>query len=375
MLFYTISNALLLLWAALFCFRKPSRSKNLFFLLLSFGQLFLMMAFRYNVGSDYDNYYYGYTTMKAEGFGNLTFLDWEPGFVIFTKLMAMIPGMDYQIYLIIISLIAIVPMAIFLYKESEIPWLSTILYVNMLMYFMSLNFLRQMIAVSLLMLAWVFLKRNKFFRFLLMIIVASLFHQTVLLMIPVYFIVKIKPGLKELLIYGFFLLWFYTASSNIIDLITSFYHEDYNNSEFIREGVSAVYSILPVFITVVAFILVKTETINLTTENKYLVNLSFIGTITMLTMSKHAIIERLSYYFILFMLLLVPVIYKSLKVKGINYTNADGKTIVLTSQKARTVLSVGFLLLVLGLSYLHFYFGLSENAHEAAHYSTWLKLF
>ena len=373
MLFYSISNALILLWAAILCFHKPSKQKNLIFVLLAFSQLFLISAFRYDIGFDYQMYATGFQNMSASGFENLTYKDWETGFIIFTKLLGLIPGMDYQWYMIILSFIAIFPAAIFIYKNSEMPWLSTVLYVNMFMFFMTMNFLRQMIAVSLLMLAWHFMKKNKFIIFAIIIVFASFFHQTVLVMLPVYFLIKIKPGARELLIYGFILLWFYTASTNVFDLVTSFFHEEYRGSVFIDEGVSFVYAILPVFITVVAFMLIKTETINLTNENKYLTNLTFIGALMMVTMSKHSIIERLSYYFIIFMILLVPVIYQSLKNKGIKYTTSGEKTIDLTSAKSRRVVSIIFLLLVLGLSNLHFYYGLNENAHGAANYLSWLR--
>ena len=354
------------------CFHKPSKQKNLIFVLLAFSQLFLISAFRYDIGFDYQMYAVGFHNMTSSGFDTLTYKDWETGFIIFTKLLGFIPGIDYQWFMIILSFIAIFPAAVFIYKNSEMPWLSTVLYVNMFMFFMTMNFLRQMIAVSLLMLAWHFMKRNKFIIFAVIIIFASFFHQTVLVMLPVYFLVKMKPAIRELLIYGFIILWFYTASTNIFDLVTSFFHEEYRDSVFIQEGVSFVYAILPIFITVMAFVLIKTETINLTNENKYLTNLSFIGTLMMVTMSKHSIIERLSYYFIIFMILLVPVIYQSLKNKGIKYTTSGEKTIDLTSAKSRRVISIIFLVLVLVLSNVHFYYGLNENAHGAANYLSWI---
>ncbi len=375
LLFYSINNAVLLLWSALFCFRKPSKSKNMMFLLFAFGQMFILMAFRYGIGFDYKQYANGFIVMKETGFDELSYKDWEIGFVILTKLFGLIPGMDYQWFIIILALLAVIPSAIFIYKNSEMVWVSTILYVNLFMFFMSMNFLRQMIAVSFVLLAWHFMKRKKFIIYALIIIFASLFHQTVLVMLPVYFLVKMKPGIKELLTYGFILLWFYAASTNLIELITSFYHEEYSQTEFITEGVSFIYALTPLFITVTAFILAKTGTIDLTNENKYIINLSFICSLLMLTMSKHSIIERLSYYFIMFMVLLVPVICKSLKTKGISYTTSDDKVIDLTSAKSRTLLSVGFLVIVLLMSYMHFYYGLAENAHGAANYQSWLDIF
>lgn len=357
----------LLVWAAIFCFYKPSKVKNMIFVILAFTQLFVLMAFRFDIGFDYDMYTIGFRNMQSTGFSTLVYKDWETGFIVLTKLIGLL-GVDYDWYILILSLIAIIPTAFFIYKHSKMPWVSTILYVNMFIFFMQLNFLRQMIALSLVMLAWHFMKNNKFLFFFAIILFASLFHQTVLLMIPVYFLVKMKPGLKELLVYGFLLLWFYVASTSLFELITSFFHEEYNDSVFIKEGVSFVYAILPLFITVVSFLLVKTGTINLTDENKYLVNLSFIGTIMMVTMAKHSIIERLSYYFLIFTILLVPVIYQSLKTKGIQYSTASGKAIKVSSKAGRTALAVSFLVMVFALSLLHFYFGLNENAHGALEY-------
>lgn len=374
MLFYTISNVLLLVWAGLFCFRKPSRVKNLIFVMIAFTQLFIIMAFRFGIGFDYNMYAVGFRSMAESGFSNLSYKDWEPGFVIFTKLLGMIPGMDYQWYMVILSAIAIVPAALFVFKNSEVPWISTILYVNLFMFFMEMNFLRQMIAVSIVMLAWHFLKTHKFIVYAILIVIASFFHQTVLIMLPVYFLVKIKPGMKELFIYGFFLLWFYTASTNLIQLLTNFYHEEYSNSVFVTTGVAFIYAILPLAVTVCAFLLHKAGTISPTKPNRYLINLTFIGTLLMLTMAKHSIIERFTYYFIPFIILTVPLIYQSLKEKGVHCVCPGERVIALTSAKQRRILSLCFLLAVLGLSYFHFYYGVAfDHAHGADQYASWVS--
>ena len=54
-------------------------------------------------------------------------------------------------------------------------------------------------------------------------------------------------------------------------------------------------------------------------------------------------------------------------------TTSGEKTIDLTSPASRKVTSCIFLILVLALSYLHFYYGLADNAHGAANYITWLR--
>ena len=372
MLFYTLNNLLLILWAWLFCIRKPSKTKKIFFIVVAFTQLLLVMALRNQIGFDYNMYAIGFNQMRDEGFTSLTYKDWEIGFVVMTKLLSLFLP-NYIWYLVFLSVIAIIPAAVFIGRHSEMPWLSTILYINVFIYFMEMNFLRQMIAVSLVMLSWEFIKRNKFIGFAVVIVLASVFHQTVIFLLPVYLLIKMQPKMKELIVYGYFILWFYMSSEGFIDIITNFYHEEYTDTEFLTDGLSFIYAIFPLAVTVTAFILVKFGTINITGENKYLINLSLICTIFMVAMSKHAIFERFSYYFMIFLILLVPVIYKSLLAKGINTTLANGKTIVLTSEKQRKMLAMGFLIGVLVLSYFHFYYGLFENAHGVLPYDIWLR--
>lgn len=372
MLFYTINNLLILFWSALFCFHKPSKTKNIIFTVIAFSQLFLIMVCRYQIGYDYNMYAVGFNFMHDDGFANMTYKDWEIGFVLLTKLLGLVLP-NYVWYMGFLTLAAIVPAAIFIYKNSEMPWVSTILYINTFIFFMSMNFIRQMIALSLVMLAWSFMKRNKFLPFLLIILAASLFHQTVLILIPVYLLIKIKPTVKELIIYAYFLLWFYISSEGFIDLITKFFHEEYTGSSFLSEGLSFVYAILPLLVTAAAFFLVKTGTINLTAENKYIINLSLIAVIFTITMSRHSIIERLSYYFLIFIMLLVPVIYRSIRTKGIKFNFGDSKTVEISTERQKAAAAVIFLIVVLALSYFHFYYGLFDNAHGAVPYNTWLR--
>ena len=150
MLFYTLNNLLLLFWSWLFCIRKP--------------QLLLVMTLRNQIGFDYNMYAIGFNQMCEEGFTSLTYKDWEIGFVVMTKLLGMFLP-NYIWYLAFLSIFAVIPAAVFIGRHSEMPWLSTILYINVFLYFMEMNFLRQMIAVSLVMLSWEFIKRNKFIGF------------------------------------------------------------------------------------------------------------------------------------------------------------------------------------------------------------------
>ena len=371
MLFYTINNLLILLWAAVFCFHKPSKKKNLVFIVLAFTQLGIISILRYHIGFDYNMYAAGYNFMYEDGFSTLQYKDWEIGFVFLTKILGLVLP-NYIWYMGFLVFITLVPAAIFIYKNSEMPWVSTVLYVNLFLFFMTMNFLRQAAALSIIMLSWHFMKKNKIIPFIITVIAASLFHQTALVMIVVYFLVKMKSGIKEILFYLYLLLWFYISSTGFINLMTSFVHEEYSDSFFIREGLSFIYAILPVAVVLVAFWLVKINTIAVDRKVQYIINMSLIYAILSVTMLRHSIIERLTYYFAIFLIILVPIIYQSIKYNGIKFSLGSDRMIEISTEKQKKIVAAVVLCVILAISYSAFYYGISENAHGVVPYDTWL---
>lgn len=374
MTLYIINNILILVWAALFCFHKPSKKKNLIFIVLSFAQLLFLAVMRTHIGNDYDMYAGGFYQMELQGFSRMSYKDWEIGFVFITKVLTAIMP-NHLFYMGFWSIVCILPVGIYIYKYSKIPWLSVMMYINMFIFFMEMNFVRQAIAIVFVMWAWHFMKENRFIPFAVLIVIASLFHQTVLIMLIVYFWIKMKPGMKALLAYGYLLLCFYIASSGLFNLITRFFHEEYNNSIFITTGVSAMYSILPVVVALVGFVLYQVGTIRPTRENKYLVNLGLLNALIMITMSRHAILERLSYFTLIFVILLIPVIVSSLKENGIEVSWGENKSLILTSDKQKTILAIAVGGFIFILSWIVFIYGMMNSAHGVIPYhSMWSVL-
>lgn len=375
---YLINNVLILVWAAIFCSNKPGKVRKLIFIILAFAQLLTLAILRTHIGNDYDMYSGGFYQMKMKGFEQMSYKDWEIGFVFLTKLLALVVP-NHLIYMGILTAVCIVPVAVYIYLNSKIPWLSTLMFVNMFIFFMEMNFVRQAIALVFVMWAWHFMKKAKFIPFAVLILIASLFHQTVLIMLVVYFWVKMTPGLKALIAYGYVLVCFYISSEGIFNILTKFFHEEYSNSEFVTTGVSFVYAIFPVFVALAAFILYQTGTISPTKENKYLVNFGLLNALIMITMSRHAILERFSYYTLIFVILLVPVIVSSLRENGIKTRRltSGGKSrgVDWTSTGNKRVLSWSMGIAMIAISSGIFIYGMLHNAHGAAPYnSLWSAL-
>ncbi|MEG0691600.1 MAG: EpsG family protein [Oscillospiraceae bacterium] len=283
----------------------------MFFLLASYFQIFILSYFRVHIGYDYDMYAEGFLKMGIKGFSTLEYLDWEYGFNLYTKLIASISN-NQTIYFGITALICLIPVAIFIYRNSKMIWLSTLLYVNLSFFYCTMNFLRQSIAIGLSLIAWEFLKKRKFLLFTLIILVASTFHSTVLILLPVYFIVNCKPKVQTELLYCYGLLFFYISSDGFIDLLTDVFHSDYKDSIFIREGLPFVYALIPIAILILT-LCYKEKLIAFDSNNKYLIQMLYLSVFFMIIMSRHAILERLSYYSYSYVILLLPELILTIK--------------------------------------------------------------
>lgn len=364
---YFFNLVLICVWGVFFLgpFGHFRRGK-LWFLLLSFGQMFLLVWARYRVGFDYDMYAKGFVIMSREGFSTLSYLDWEPGFVVFTKLMGLLTN-SIPVYMGVIAALCLFSWGFFFYRYSPNVWLSTVLFVNLYFLYFNMNFLRQAIAVAITLFAWPFLKNRKFWPFLGLVLLASLFHTTALILLPVYALVRLRPGTGQLLLYGYALLFFYISSEGILNLLTMVFHEEYANSIFLQ-GVSVFYVVAPV-VLLALLLLYQKRMLAHAEENRYLIGLVFFGVFCLVMMSRHAILERLSYYAFAYVMIAIPALLEALKVTppggGRRFLADTGETVVELSYSGQ---AWGVLLLVLVLTTLYHVMGLVENVHGVVPY-------
>lgn len=364
---YFLNLALIYVWGVLFLgpFGHFKKGK-LWFIGLSFGQMFLLLWARYRVGFDYDMYAKGFVLMSRSGFSTLQYLDWEPGFVAFTKLIGLFTN-SIPFYMGIIAAFCLASWGIFFYRYSRNVWISTILFVNLYFLYLNMNFLRQSIAVSIALFAWTFLKNRRFLPFLGLTLLASLFHTTALILLPVYLLVKLRPGMGQLLFYSYALLFFYISSEGILNLLTMVFHEEYANSVFLQ-GMSFFYALMPLVLLALLFLFQK-QMLASHEENRYLIGLVLFGVFCMVMMSRHAILERLSYYAFGYVTLAIPALLDALKIPrpgaGRRFAPAEGEQQVdlVYSPQAWTVLVT-----VLAVTTLYHVMGLLENVHGVVPY-------
>ena len=146
--------------------------------------LFVIMGFRdYSVGNDTYRYYLKYMQYQLLSWKSIGLLDLNYGFNYFTKIMGTFFPSGYTLYLLVISAFCSFAVYKYLNAMSEDALVSQIMLLSLGFVFFFITGLKQSIAISFILLAYIKLKDKKYFGFLMMSAFATLFHTTAIVVI------------------------------------------------------------------------------------------------------------------------------------------------------------------------------------------------
>lgn len=155
-------------------------------LVLSVLPIWWITAMRYCVGTDYVSpYVRNFFVAINQGKNGFS----EPGIYWLNRLLGFL-GCDYQALFIITGTVITVFIPILIYRKSDIPAYSLMIFFASGMFFHSLNNVRQYVAMALALFG--ILDRKHPIRFVILIAVAGLFHYTAFLYLPLYFVMQVK---------------------------------------------------------------------------------------------------------------------------------------------------------------------------------------
>lgn len=189
---------------------KKYNENNILFYMLIFAIFTIVQGFRaYSIGTDTKHYVEIYNTIKNSSWLEILSrraVNIEIGFGALMKLIA-ICNLPARYFLIIIAMIINGGFIYFIYKNSKNPLLSILIFMGTEFFTLSFTALRQMTAVVIILYAYMFIKERKNLKAFLTIILASFFHTTALIFIPVIIFNYIKINKKSLeIIVGLFLI-------------------------------------------------------------------------------------------------------------------------------------------------------------------------
>ncbi len=191
---YVVYNLVLIFGAGFAFFAHWAEEKELrkFFYFLSFLVVWLSAGLRYNVGTDYPNYVYIFEHLSEYQIGIL-----EPWYYLLNLVIAEL-GLSVQWVFIVTSFI--ITLSIYVTATNyHRGWF--ILCFILVFYFPSLNLVRQITALSIMVYGVHYLLQGKDRIFFLSLIAAIGFHYSVLLFLPLFFLrnIKVSPIILNIL--------------------------------------------------------------------------------------------------------------------------------------------------------------------------------
>lgn len=158
--------------------------------------MFLVSALRnYTIGKDAHTYLNRYIEVTVSEWSDIPRLAkawmFEEGYVVLTKLLSCI-SKSPRFYLAATSFIIVVSFSFYIYKNSKIYWFSLLIFFALRMYGESMCLIRQYIAVSIILFAYNEIKENRLIRFIIIVLLASTIHTSALVVLPMFWISKIK---------------------------------------------------------------------------------------------------------------------------------------------------------------------------------------
>lgn len=314
---YIVAEILVFALAYPFCIYKPNKAKNTAYVVLVFLYLWTLASLRYDVGNDYFSYINIFFRAKgdtwAECFNDEKNI--EAGYMLISKVVSLFTA-DYKVMHCVMSFMCLAPTAYIICKYSKNVWLSCHLYLCLTFYYSSLNFIRQTLAATILFLAFRFFKERKTIPYILVILVASTIHISVLIAIPIYLVIAyMKPTTKVLLVAMILLVVLYIFSYDILNLLAEYLpkYSAYLNTKYIRVGLSQKYLIVPALYMLLMLYAYFEGGYNKERYQIIFVNSSIINFGIWFFITKHFILERFSIFVYIFVMLIVPDVMEHLK--------------------------------------------------------------
>ena len=295
MLIYFMLLAGVLILGLLLC---RSRIGNLIYCIVTGIALFVVSALRLSVGYDYNSYATIYLRYISTPVEDVSVSRIEKGYAMINKLLAdYFP--DYRVIFTITAAFFAAAVTVCIYRNCKKPYLGFAFFLTLGAYFNTLNFVRQMLAAFIVLYALRYVRKKQFFRYVLIVLFASCFHFSALMMIPFYFILRIKMNPTALAVYSGVTVLIMVFSWNVMDLITRYIYKSYNPrlSVHVLNGVFPVYMVFFGAFFILAFIFRK-RLIRMDPFNNVLINCSYFLFFFELIGVKHSIASRPGLFFV-----------------------------------------------------------------------------
>jgi transmembrane protein EpsG len=234
----------------------------------------------------------------------------DKGFNIFQMLLQKISH-DPQLLIFIVALITYVLIVFILYQYSRLFELSLYVFMTSGLFITSMNGVRQFLAAAIVFAGTRFMINGNWKSYLLIVLLAAQFHNTALVLIPIYFIIRSKAwsGTTFLLLAAAVLIviGFNQFASVLFHLLENTQYGDYKNADY---GGANVIRVFVYAVPVILAYLGREKLKRLCPFSDCIVNMSILALVFMIISTQNWIFARFTYYFGLYSVVLVSWVVK-----------------------------------------------------------------
>ncbi len=237
------------------------------------------------------------------------------GFGLLQMLLKQISN-DPQILLFVTAMITNLLIVAVLYKYSRQLDLSLYIYITSGAFIVSMNGVRQFLAAAMVFAVTKSLFDGKWKTYMLVVLFASFIHQSALIMIPLYFIVRRKAWTGVTFLFLFLAILVVMGFQQFSELLFSALKDtQYGDYASFEEGGASVLRVIVLGLPLIIAFLGREKLRLIFPKSDIIVNLTIVGFALMVISTQNWIFARMNIYFSLYQLILIGWLVKVFRPK------------------------------------------------------------
>lgn len=282
-----------------------------------FLQMTFIAGFRYKVGTDYNNYTLIFQAVNNFGIANIGIEALEPGYFLINKLVGFLFGNNPIAMNFILASITMYLIIKVISENSADYFLSIYLFVSFCLFYNMMNQSRQALSIAIALYAIKYLNSGQNKKFVIWILIAASIHFSAIIMMILLFLSKIKVDFKVIRRYIIISIIAFININLIVNIIEHTKYSIYIGSKYDFSVGSTVILNMAVRLALLICVIFFMKRIKKNTYTNILYHMALLCTSFQLLAIKTALFGRLTTYFFIAYILLIPLILKSIKQKYI----------------------------------------------------------
>ncbi|SFI28749.1 MULTISPECIES: EpsG family protein [unclassified Bacillus (in: firmicutes)] len=280
---------------------------NKFLVFCAMTTLILVSGLRNNIGDTFA-YMHSYATLNFSW--EMIKSEKDIGFNIYQMFLQNFSH-DPQLLIFVTALITNLLIVLVLYKYARMFELSLFVYITGGMFLTSMNGIRQFLAAAIVFAATKYIFEGNWKKYILIILLASTVHQTALILIPIYFIVRKEAWSKQTYILLVCAVLIVIGFNQFMDaLFAVIENSQYSEYKNFSEGGANILRVIVYAVPIILAYLGKDRLRELFPKSDPVVNMSILGLVFMIISTQNWIFARFSIYFGLYQLILISWVVK-----------------------------------------------------------------